>query len=169
MIKILKSVLMVSVCTLIMSNNLNAAEPEQRVIPDNCITSQEPQESEVTEVFEWNFNDEDGIMPYGTYFAFGRAGIAKESSSSVYISGSTSCYENCATVKVNITLQKLKNGSWRYVTERSNTEYNTAFSSVSDTISVESGYYYRVVSVHSATKNGKTETGAATSSNIYVG
>ena len=40
MIKILKYVLMVSVCTLIMSNNLNAAEPEQRVIPDNCITSQ---------------------------------------------------------------------------------------------------------------------------------
>ena len=48
-------------------------------------------------------------------------------------------------------------------------EKNKSSITVSDTISVKSGYYYRVISFHSATKNGKTETGSATSLSLYVG
>ena len=53
--------------------------------------------------------------------------------------------------------------------ERNKTGKNKSSITVSDTISVKSGYYYRVISFHSATKNGKTETGSATSLSLYVG
>lgn len=169
MIRFKRTIIMATVSIFIMSCTSNAAELDNNSILNNAVEFESSSKSEVTEIFDWNFGVQDEVVPYGTYFAFGRTGISKESSKSVYISGSTSCYETCNTVKVNVTLQKLKNGSWCYVTERSHTEYNSTFSSVDDTISVDSGYYYRVVSVHSATKNGKTETGSATSSSVYVG
>ena len=75
----------------------------------------------------------------------------------------------CSTVKVEVTLQKLENSTWKYVTSRSNTESNSYDATVEDTVRVNSGYYYRTISTHSATKNGKTESGSVTGKSIYVG
>ncbi|MDY2819120.1 MAG: DUF6147 family protein [Hominisplanchenecus sp.] len=164
----LKTMLVVSSCMLAMSTNVCAAEPVDGQIIDGSMLTHETQ-STVSEIFDWNFESMDEIAPFGSYYALGSCGISKESSNSVYFTATTECYEKCPTVKVEVTLQKLKNSTWTYVTSRSKTESNSYDATVEDTIRVDSGYYYRVVSFHSATKNGKTETGSATGRSIYVG
>lgn len=163
----LRAVIALSVSMLVIPVSVNAEESKNSLFPDNNVFSQD-EKSEVTEIFDWHFGEDNEIMPYGTYFAYGRCGIAKKSSTSVYITGDTECYKQCSNVKVTVTLQKLKNGTWCYVTERSNTEYNSYSSLVNDTIGVSSGYYYRVVSTHSATKNGVTEVGSGATDSIYI-
>ena len=126
--------------------------------------------AETTELFEWRFdNPESEVAPLGTYYAKGHAGISKVSSKSAYITATTDCYEKCDTVTVEVNLQRLEGSTWAYVTSRSKTGSNVGTLKVSDTVSVKSGYYYRVISVHSATKNGKREVGSATSESLYVG
>ena len=71
------------------------------------------------------------------------------------------------TAEVN--LQRLEGSTWQYVTEKSKTAKNTSVVTVKDTVTVKKGYYYRVISFHSATKNGKTETGTAISESLYIG
>lgn len=166
--KTLKAVLVVSSCMLMMSANVYAAEPVDGQIVDGSILTHDEQGS-TTEIFDWNFENSNGIMPFGSYYALGSCGISKESSNSVYITATTECYEKCNTVKAEVTLQKLVNSTWTYVTSRSHTEKNAYSSTVEDTINVQSGYYYRTISTHSATKNGKTESGSVTGKSIYVG
>ena len=126
--------------------------------------------TETTELFEWRFDSpESDVAPLGTYYAKGHAGISKVSSKSAYITARTDCYENCDTVVAEVNLQRLEGNTWAYVTTRSKTGNNTGSVKVSDTVSVKSGYYYRVVSFHSATKNGKREVGSATSESLYIG
>ncbi len=163
---IFRALLAISVSMLAIPVSVSA-ESKESLFPDNSVFEQD-EKSEAMEIFDWNFDTNEEAVPYGTYYAYGRCGIAKKSSTSVSITGDTECYKKCDTVKVNVTLQKLKNGTWCYVTERSNTEYNAYSSQVDDTINVSSGYYYRVVSTHSATKNGITESGSTACNSIYV-
>ena len=87
----------------------------------------------------------------------------------VYISGETSCLETCSSVKVNLYLERLVNGSWQTVTTRSHTANNTYYTSYGISLAVKTGYYYRVVGVHSATKNGVTESTSTATSGLYIG
>ena len=166
--KALRDIALVSCCALTMSINTFAAEPVDGQIIDGSVLTHETQ-NETMELFDWNFESSDGIMPFGSYYAAGSCGIAKESSNSVYITATTECYVKCSTVIVEVTLQKLENSTWKYVTSRSNTESNSYDATVEDTVRVNSGYYYRTISTHSATKNGKTESGSVTGKSIYVG
>lgn len=151
-----------------MSLNVYAAEPvDGQVIDGSVLTHEESVEAK--SVFDWNFEEENEIVPFGAFYSSGRCGMSKESSTSVYITAATNCYSTCNSVNAEVTLQKLSGGRWHYVTSRSKTKSNTDYVKVSDTVSVSSGYYYRVTSTHSATKNGKTESGAATSNSLYVG
>lgn len=138
---------------------------------DTALKGREDEDSaETTELFEWRFeNSESEVAPLGTYYAKGHAGISKVSSKSVYITATTDCYEKCNTVEAEVNLQRLENNTWYYVTSRDKVKNNVGSVKVSDTVSVKSGYYYRVISFHSATKNGKTETGSAVSESIYIG
>ena len=81
----------------------------------------------------------------------------------------TDCYEKCDEVEAEVNLQRLEGSTWAYVTSRDKIRKNVGSVTVSDTITVKSGYYYRVVSFHSATKNGKTEVGSASSHSLYIG
>ena len=164
-----KTMLAVSACMLVMPLSVHAAQPvDGQVIDGSLLTHNESVET--SEVFDWDFPDQESeVAPLGVYYALGTAGIAKKSSTSAYITATTTCYKTCASVTAEVNLQRLDGSTWKYVTERSNTEKNTDYVDVRATVSVKKGYYYRVVSFHSATKNGKTETGSATSESLYIG
>ena len=83
------------------------------------------------------------------------------------MTATTDCYEKCNTVEAEVNLQRLENNTWYYVTSRDKVRNNVGSVKVSDTVSVKSGYYYRVISIHSATKKGMTESGSAVSESIY--
>lgn len=156
-------------CMLTMPLNIHAAEATDGLVIDGSLLTHEDS-AETTELFEWRFdNPESGVAPLGTYYATGHAGISKVSSKSVYITATTNCYEKCDEVEAEANLQRLENNTWYYVTSRDKIGNNTGSVKVSDTVSVKSGYYYRVVSFHKASKNGKTETGSAASLSLYVG
>ena len=149
-----------------------ASEMGNEPILDGSVTDED--HSEVTELFDWDFDDpgtsnaSEEVAPLGVYFAVGHAGIKKKSSTSVYITAMTDCYQKCDTVNAVANLQKLVNGTWRHVTDRSKTASNATTVSTEGTISAASGYYYRVVSFHNATKNGTTEYGSGTTRAILV-
>ena len=169
--KVLKAMVAATACACMLTVplNIHAAEPKDCLVVDGSLLTHEDS-AEVTELFEWRFdNPESEVAPLGTYYATGHAGISKQSSKSVYVTATTDCYEKCDEVEAEVNLQRLEGSTWAYVTSRDKIRKNVGSVTVSDTISVKSGYYYRVVSFHSATKNGKTEVGSATSESLYVG
>lgn len=169
--KALKAMLAATACAcmLTMPLSIHAAEPTDGLVIDGSLLTHEDS-AETTELFEWRFdNPESEVSTIGTYYAMGHAGISKVSSKSAYITATTNCHQNCDTVEAEVNLQRLEGNTWAYVTSRSKTGSNVGSVKVSDTVRVKSGYYYRVVSFHSATKNGKTEVGSATSESLYIG
>lgn len=165
----LKTMLAVSACMLVMPLSAYAAQPVNGQVLDSSVVVNDDN-VEVTELFKWNFDDPTSeVMPLGDYYAMGSAGISKQSSTSAHISATTNCYVKCNSVTAEVNLQRLEGSTWQYVTAKSKTGKNTSVVTVSDTIKVKKGYYYRVVSFHSATKNGKTERGNAISESLYIG
>lgn len=167
--KTLKTMLAVSACMLVMPLGAYAAQPANAPVINSSVVSNDDS-MEVTELFKWNFDDPTSkVAPLGDYYAMGSNGISKQSSTSAYITAATDCYVKCNSVTAEVNLQRLQGSTWVYVTERSKTAKNVSTVKVSDTIRVKKGYYYRVVSFHSATKNGRTETGTAISESLYIG
>ena len=159
--KALKAMLAATACACVLTMPLSiyAAEPMDGLVVDGSLLTHNDS-AETTELFEWKFdNSESEVAPLGTYYATGHAGISKQSSKSVYVTATTDCYEKCDEVEAEVNLQRLEGSTWAYV----------GSVTVSETITVKSGYYYRVVSFHSATKNGKTEVGSASSHSLYIG
>ena len=157
--KVLKAMVAATACACMLTVplNIHAAEPKDGLVVDGSLLTHE------------DSAEESEVAPLGTYYATGHAGISKQSSKSVYVTATTDCYEKCDEVEAEVNLQRLEGSTWAYVTSRDKIRKNVGSVTVSDTISVKSGYYYRVVSFHSATKNGKTEVGSATSESLYVG
>ena len=165
----LKTMLAVSACMLVMPLSAYAAQPVNGQVLDSSVVVNDDS-TEVTELFKWNFDDPTSeVAPLGDYYAMGSAGISKKSSTSAYITASTDCHVKCDSVVAEVNLQRLEGSTWQYVTAKSKTAQNKSTVKVSDTINVKKGYYYRVVSFHSATKNGKTERGNAISESLYIG
>lgn len=165
----LKTMLAVSACMLVMPLSAYAAQPVNGQVLDSSVVVNDDSR-EVTELFKWNFDDPvSEVAPLGDYYAMGSAGISKKSSTSAYITATTDCYVKCNSVTAEVNLQRLEGSTWQYVTEKSKTAKNVGTVTVKDTVTVKKGYYYRVISFHSATKNGKTETGTAISRSLYIG
>ena len=53
-------------------------------------------------------------------------------------------------ITVNVTVERLLNGKWAYYTSWTETNYNSVYVSSSKTLSVPTGYYYRVYCIHYA-------------------
>ena len=78
----------------------------------------------------------------------------KTSSTSVFAAGRTETNQTADSVRVLITVQQWKNNSWNNYTSTSNRTYDSTVCSHSKTITVSSGYYYRIHVTHSATLDG---------------
>lgn len=160
---------------LALSPNVQASGLDKEPILDSYVTDEEY--SEATKLFDWKFdsfdtkdasNVHDEVAPLGVYFAVGHASIKKKSSISVYIYASTDCYKICDKVKVVANLQRLVNGNWTFVTDRKKTLAGVATATTDGTVTVKSGYYYRVVGTHTAVKGSTTEYGSTTTGGILV-
>ena len=87
---------------------------------------------------------------WGVYFSDGYSIINKISSTKVGAGGVTNANVTC-TVKVNAILeQKDSSGSWVRVTSWLQTNNNAYSAVISKSVTISSGYYYRVRSYHTA-------------------
>jgi len=98
---------------------------------------------------------DDALVGYGetqtrgVYLSQGISIINNAGGGKIGCGGITNAAVRC-TVSVNSIVEKKVNGSWTRVTSWTTTKTNALTASISKTLSVGSGYYYRVRSLHHA-------------------
>jgi len=99
---------------------------------------------------------------------FTRAGISKSSSTSVVITAKTE--SNIVSEKIGgqMSIQRWINNSWNTYRITSFWSYNTAQATTSKTITVPTGYYYRLVVTHVATNVDGSSAKTSTTNGVLV-
>ncbi len=93
------------------------------------------------------------------YLFWTNTGIGKVSATVARATASTEATQNVNTVSVTVQLQRLYNGSWQnYGSSYTATRSNYFYVDISRDITIERGYAYRTMSIHTVIHNGKTET-----------
>lgn len=100
---------------------------------------------------------------WGVYLSRGTSVINDAGGGKIGAGGSTIAAKKC-TVAVNAIVERKVNGSWVRVTSWSVTNSNALLAVASKTISVASGYYYRVRCTHYAA----TDTSSSCTSSLWM-
>ena len=107
-----------------------------------------------------------GIMEsqtWGVYLLDGYSVINKISATKIGAGGITNATRKCK-VSTTAIVERLSNGSWLRVTSWTNTVTSGYSSSVSKSLTVTTGYYYRVRCVHYAS----TDSSSSCTSALYM-
>lgn len=86
----------------------------------------------------------------GIYLKSGTSSIAKEGTGKIVAGGRTVGQMTVSEIAVYVRVERLVNGSWASYTYWSASKSNAALVSSSRTLSVPTGYYYRVYCTHKA-------------------
>lgn len=92
-------------------------------------------------------------MTWGVYLASGTSTINKISSSKVGAGGTTNAAKKCTVRITSILERKNSSGSWERVISWTQTNENAFTAGISKSVTVPSGYYYRVRSHHYASSD----------------
>lgn len=93
----------------------------------------------------------------GNNLNFGTTTVKKLASNKVLVSGITQCHHNCATVYLNLYLERKVNGTYSTYKNWTFTASNVSNLTKDITVIVPKGYYYRVRGYHAA-KDGSKES-----------
>lgn len=115
----------------------------------------------------YGITDESGTRGKPS-IVFTRAGISKSSSTSVVITATTE--SNIVSEKIGgqMTVQRWINNSWNTYKTTSFWSYNTSRATASKSVSVPSGYYYRLVVMHVATNVDGTSSKASITRSVLA-
>ena len=132
-------VAMIMACTLLIGaqQNVQAADG-QECVDGSYLTNDDS--SEVTV----------GSMSRGIYLKSGSSNIVRAGTGKIGAGGNTVGQKTVSKITVNVTVERLLNGKWAYYTSWTETNYNSSYVSSSKTLSVPTGYYYRVYCIHYA-------------------
>jgi len=132
-------IVMFMVCTLFISTqkNVQAADVPE-CIDGSYLTNDDS--SEVTV----------GSKSRGIYLKSGSSNIVRAGTGKIGAGGNTVGQKVVSKITVDVTVERYMNGKWGYYTSWVQTNYNSAYVSTSKTLSVPTGYYYRVCCVHYA-------------------
>lgn len=98
-----------------------------------------------------DYSEGDAVnLTRGIYLKSGTSTIAEVGTGKIAVGGRTVGQTTVSKISVSVCVEKLVNGSWVTYTTFSGTKYNSALVSASKTLSVPTGYYYRVYSTHKA-------------------
>ena len=86
----------------------------------------------------------------GQYLQTGSCKIIKAGTGKITVGGTTIAQKQVSSIKVTIMLERLVNGNWVSYDSWSASKSNAYSVTVSKTLSVPRGYYYRVLSIHNA-------------------
>lgn len=138
--KILSFVMaVIMICGLVVgTQNVVKAADEPICVDGSYLTDDES--SEVTV----------GSMSRGVYLKSGSSTITKAGTGKIAAGGNTVGQKSVSKITVVVAVQQYKNGNWYYYTSWSASNYNSSYVSSSKTLSVPTGYYYRVCCTHYA-------------------
>ena len=91
-----------------------------------------------------------GSMSRGVYLKSGSSNIVRAGTGKIGAGGNTVGQKTVSKITVIVTVERLLNGKWAYYTSWKETNYNSVYVSSSKTLSVPTGYYYRVCCTHYA-------------------
>lgn len=112
---------------------------------------------------------EDALIGYaelktrGVYLVDGTSTINDAGGGKIGAGGATTAASYCK-VSVNVVVERKVDGSWVRVTSWTATNTSALFVTTGKTISVASGYYYRVRCVHSAS----SDTSSSCTSSLWM-
>ena len=130
---------MIMVCTLFISTRgIAKASDAPECVDGSYLTNEDS--SEVTV----------GPMSRGVYLKSGSSTITKAGPGKIAAGGNTVGQKVVSKITVDVTVERYVNGKWGYYTSWIETNYNSVYVSTSKTLSVPTGYYYRVCCVHYA-------------------
>lgn len=101
----------------------------------------------------------------GVYLVDGYSVINKISSTKVGAGGTTNAAVKCTVRITSILERKNSSGSWERVTSWTQTNTNAYYAVLSKSVTVASGYYYRVRSHHYAS----TDSASSYTSALWIG
>lgn len=105
----------------------------------------------------------------GNHFNYGCSTITKVASNKVGVSGTTMAHHTCDTLYLYLYLERKVDGSYgtyKYWTYSASDLFDL---SRSLTVTVPSGYYYRVRGYHAAKDGGVKESRTTLTNGIYIG
>lgn len=114
---------------------------------------------------------EDALVGYvenqtwGVYLASGTSTINKISSTKVGAGGTTNAAVKCSVSITSILERKNSSGSWERVTSWTQSNTSSFYAMISKSVTVPSGYYYRVRSHHYAS----TDSASSYTNALWVG
>lgn len=130
---------MVMVCALFISTQKNVQASD---IPE-CVDGSYLTNDDSSEVTV-------GPMSRGIYLKSGSSNIVRAGTGKIGAGGNTVGQKTVSKITVDVTVERYVNGKWGYYTSWIETNYNSVYVGTSKTLSVPTGYYYRVYCVHYA-------------------
>ena len=115
-------------------------------------------------VNECEINIESVVQPRGYYLAEGTSSISKTGTYTINATGVTNAARKC-DVSVLVTVEQFRNDKWYFYTSWQTSKENAFAAAISNTIYVDLGYFYRVVSVHGA----GTDSSSSFTNAIWMG
>lgn len=105
----------------------------------------------------------------GTDFYQGGAKISVLSKNSINVYGHTFAYHTCDSIDLYLYVEKLVGNSWQSYKSFEFTDTNVSTLSKSVTMTVQSGYKYRLRGYHRTYNDGRQESAFSTTEGVYVG
>ena len=130
---------MFMVCTLFISTQKNVQAADVPEWADGSYLTNDDS-SEVTV----------GSKSRGIYLKSGSSSITRAGTGKIAAGGNTVGQKVVSKITVDVKVERYVNGKWGYYTSWIETNYNSVYVSTSKTLSVPTGYYYRVCCVHYA-------------------
>ena len=130
---------MVMVCALLIGTQKNVQATD---IPE-CVDGSSLTNDDSSEVTV-------GSKSRGIYLKSGSSNIVRAGTGKIGAGGNTVGQKVVSKITVDVTVERYVNGKWGYYTSWVETNYNSVYVSTSKTLSVPTGYYYRVYCVHYA-------------------
>lgn len=117
-------------------------------------------------IVDWHLN----VMPLDEELKLIRmtAAISKVDSTHVYVRGVTQANKICYHISGYMTVQQWKNNKWNTYTTASYVTYGGDEATGTGTLSVASGYYYRLVVGHFANHTEDSVSASTTTQSILV-
>ena len=103
-------------------------------------------------------------LPRGYYLKSGMSSITEVASGKIGVGGSTTAQRVVNEISVIVEVQRLVNGRWQTYHIWSAEKTNAAYVSTSKTLTVPTGYYYRVSCSHYAA----SDTGYSNTDALYI-
>lgn len=130
---------MIMVCTLFLGvqSDVKASDGSE-CIDGSYLTNDDSSEATV------------GSMTRGIYLKSGSSTITKAGAGKIAVGGNTVAQKTVDKVALTVIVERLVNGKWLSYSSWSTTKYNTVYVSSSKTLTVPTGYYYRVCCIHHA-------------------